>query len=238
MAQKYDALIIGGGHNGLTCAWYLARAGLKVLIVERRHLVGGAAVTEEFHPGFRNSTASYTVSLLQAKVIQDMRLHDWGLRVVHRPISNFLPLPEGGGLRVGGGLERTQAEVAKFSRKDAQALPARGRPPASASSSSRAPRASPASTSPPSVHRAGAPALRFRPPPPGGSRSPCEAPPTPSSPTPWRPPCFPRDDARSPRSPADPLPFAAHPRVCLQGTVDCLVRGEGGCWSETERWRR
>ena len=69
MTKKYDALIIGAGHNGLVCAFYLARAGLKVRIVERRDVVGGAAVTEEFHPGFRNSVASYTVSLLQPKVI-------------------------------------------------------------------------------------------------------------------------------------------------------------------------
>jgi phytoene dehydrogenase-like protein len=121
---KHDALIIGGGHNGLTCAWYLARAGLKVLVVERRRIVGGAAVTEEFHPGFRNSTASYTVSLLQAKVIRDMRLHDWGLRVVHRPISNFLPLDDRNYLKLGGSLERTQAEFAKYSARDAETLPA------------------------------------------------------------------------------------------------------------------
>ena len=72
MTKTYDALIIGGGHNGLVCAFYLARAGLKVRIVERRDIIGGAAVTEEFHPGFRNSTASYTVSLLRPKVIADM----------------------------------------------------------------------------------------------------------------------------------------------------------------------
>ena len=76
MTTKYDAVIIGAGHNGLVCAFYLAQAGLKVRIVERRDVVGGAAVTEEFHPGFRNSVASYTVSLLQPKVIADMRLHD------------------------------------------------------------------------------------------------------------------------------------------------------------------
>ena len=70
-----DVLIIGAGHNGLTCAFYLARAGLKVRLVERRGVVGGAAVTEEFHPGFRNSVASYTVSLLNPKVIKDMDLH-------------------------------------------------------------------------------------------------------------------------------------------------------------------
>ncbi|MFZ1477706.1 MAG: FAD-dependent oxidoreductase, partial [Sphingorhabdus sp.] len=81
MTQKYDAVIIGAGHNGLVCAFYLAKAGLKVRIVERRDVVGGAAVTEEFHPGFRNSVASYTVSLLQPKVIADMKLADHGYRV-------------------------------------------------------------------------------------------------------------------------------------------------------------
>jgi phytoene dehydrogenase-like protein len=116
--------VIGAGHNGLVCAFYLARAGLKVRILERRGIVGGAAVTEEFHPGFRNSTASYTVSLLQPKVIRDMKLADHGYRVIERPISNFLPQEDGGYLKLGGGLERTQAEFARFSRKDAAALPA------------------------------------------------------------------------------------------------------------------
>ena len=78
MTQRYDAVIVGAGHNGLVCAFYLARAGIKVRIVERRDVVGGAAVTEEFHPGFRNSVASYTVSLLQPKVIRDMRLAEHG----------------------------------------------------------------------------------------------------------------------------------------------------------------
>jgi len=122
--MKYDAIIIGAGHNGLVCSFYLARAGMKVLVLERRDIVGGAAITQEFHPGFRNSMASYAVSLLNPKVIADMGLHAQGLKIVERSISNFLPLPGGGGLRVGGGLERTQAEVAKFSRKDAEALPA------------------------------------------------------------------------------------------------------------------
>ena len=90
----HDAIVVGAGHNGLTCACYLARAGLKVKIVERRPVVGGAAVTEEFHPGFRNSVASYTVSLLNPKVIRDLRLHEYGLRIVERPYANFLPLPE------------------------------------------------------------------------------------------------------------------------------------------------
>src|SRR5215475_9893099 len=93
-AGSHDALIIGAGHNGLVCAFYLARAGMKVRVLERRAVAGGAAVTEEFHPGFRNSTASYTVSLLQPRVIEDMRLADHGYRVVERPIANFLPLDE------------------------------------------------------------------------------------------------------------------------------------------------
>lgn len=122
--MSYDAVIIGGGHNGLVCAFYLARAGMKVRIVERRAVVGGAAVTEEFHPGFRNSVASYTVSLLQPRVIDDMKLVDHGYRVIERPISNFLPQADGGYLKLGGGLERTQAEFARFSKADAQALPA------------------------------------------------------------------------------------------------------------------
>ena len=124
MTKHYDAVIIGAGHNGLVCAFYLAQAGLKVRMVERRAIVGGAAVTEEFHPGFRNSVASYTVSLLQPKVIRDMRLHDHGYRVIERPISNFLPQENGGYLKLGGGLERTQAEFRKFSDADAKALPA------------------------------------------------------------------------------------------------------------------
>ncbi len=122
MTQRYDALIIGGGHNGLVCAFYLARAGLKVRVLERRDVVGGAAVTEEFHPGFRNSTASYTVSLLRPKVIRDMRLHERGWRIIERTISNFLP-HDGGYLKLGGGTARTQAEFARFSAKDAETFP-------------------------------------------------------------------------------------------------------------------
>ncbi len=118
-----DVLIVGGGHNGLTCACYLAAAGLKVRVLERRAVVGGAAVTEEFHPGFRNSTASYTVSLLNPQVIRDLRLHEHGLQIVERPISNFLPLSDTTYLKVGGSLAATQAEVARFSVADAARLP-------------------------------------------------------------------------------------------------------------------
>jgi len=120
---RFDAVIIGGGHNGLTCAAYLAAAGLSVCVLERRTVLGGAAVTEEFHPGFRNSTASYTVSLLNPKVIRDLRLAEHGLTVIPRPLANFLPLPDGGYLKVGGGIAATQAEVARHSPRDAQNLP-------------------------------------------------------------------------------------------------------------------
>lgn len=119
--RDFDAILVGGGHNGLVCACYLARAGLKVAVLERRDVVGGAAVTEEFHPGFRNSVAAYTVSLLQPKVIADLDLHRHGLQVVLRKHSNFLPLPDGRYLLSGAG--RTQEEVAKFSRRDAERLP-------------------------------------------------------------------------------------------------------------------
>jgi phytoene dehydrogenase-like protein len=115
-----DALIIGGGHNGLVCAAYLAGAGLKVTVLEQRPVVGGAAVTEEFHPGFRNSVAAYTVSLLNPKVIRDLELPKYGLRVIERKLSNFLPTQDGRYLLVGAG--RTVAEVARFSARDAARL--------------------------------------------------------------------------------------------------------------------
>ena len=117
-----DAVIIGAGHNGLVCAAYLGMAGLRVRVVERRGVVGGAAVTEEFHPGFRNSTAAYTVSLLQPKVIRDLNLHQYGLRIVERRAQNFLPLPDGRYLLTGEG--RTEREIAKFSTADAARYPA------------------------------------------------------------------------------------------------------------------
>jgi phytoene dehydrogenase-like protein len=117
-AQKFDVVVIGGGHNGLVCAAYLARAGLRVKVLERRSNVGGAVVTEEFHPGFRNSVAAYTVSLLNQKIIADLDLRRHGLEIVERPAMNFLPLPAGGYLLTGEG--RTKSEIAKFSRADAE----------------------------------------------------------------------------------------------------------------------
>ena len=124
MPQSCDALIIGGGHNGLVCAAYLAAGGLKVTVLEQRGVVGGAAVTEEFYPGFRNSVAAYTVSLLNPKVIRDLELAKHGLRVVERRLANFLPTEDGRYLKVGAGV--TQAEVAKFSAADAGRLQAYG----------------------------------------------------------------------------------------------------------------
>ena len=112
-----DVVIIGAGHNGLTCAAYLAMAGLRVRVVERRTAVGGAAVTEEFHPGFRNSVAAYTVSLLNPQIISDLKLSERGLRIVERRAQNFLPAPDGSFLLTGEG--RTHASVAKLSERDA-----------------------------------------------------------------------------------------------------------------------
>ena len=119
--QTYDAVVIGGGHNGLVCAAYLGMAGLKVKVVERRHVLGGAAVTEEFHPGFRNSVAAYAVSLLNPKVMRDLRLADRGLRIIERGAQNFLPTLEGQYLLLGH--RETEGEIAKLSKRDATRYP-------------------------------------------------------------------------------------------------------------------
>src|ERR1044072_2757118 len=115
--QTYDAVIIGAGHNGLTCAASLAMAALKVKVLDRGGIVGGAAVTEEFHPGFRNSVASYTVSLLNPKIIRDLRLDEHGLRIVERRVQNFVPAADGGYLIAAEG--QTERQIAKFSAADA-----------------------------------------------------------------------------------------------------------------------
>jgi phytoene dehydrogenase-like protein len=124
-ADHYDVAVIGAGHNGLTCACYLARAGLKVGVFERRAVAGGAAVTEEFFPGFRNSTASYTVSLLHQQVIRDLHLKDHGLRIIERPMQNFVPLGTGANPHnfcVGPASADTRRALAAFSPKDADRL--------------------------------------------------------------------------------------------------------------------
>jgi phytoene dehydrogenase-like protein len=118
-AVDTDIILIGGGHNGLVCAAYLAKAGLSVTLLEKRPVLGGAAVTEEFHPGFRNSVAAYTVSLLNPQVIADLDLARHGLKIVERKVGNFLPLEEDY-LLAGEGL--TRSEVARFSARDAERL--------------------------------------------------------------------------------------------------------------------
>lgn len=123
MTQTDDVIIIGGGHNGLVCACYLAAAGKSVRILERRSIVGGAAVTEEFSPGFRNSTLSYTVGLLDPQVIRDLRLYENGLKIVPRPLANFYPLPDSQSLTIHNDPNQTAKEYLKFSKKDAKAFP-------------------------------------------------------------------------------------------------------------------
>ena len=120
--KRYDVAIIGGGHNGLTCAAYLARAGLDVIVLEKNEQAGGAAVTEEFHPGYRNSVASYTVSLLNPKVIADLDLARHGLAIVERPVANFWPVDERRYLLMPYGLAKRQQAIAAFSRRDADRL--------------------------------------------------------------------------------------------------------------------
>jgi phytoene dehydrogenase-like protein len=116
--QTYDVVIVGAGHNGLTCAAYLGMAGLSVKVVERRSMVGGAAVTHEFHPGFRNSVAAYTVSLLHPKIIADLCLFEHGLKIVERRAQNFLPTVDGRYLIAAEG--QTERSIANFSRRDAE----------------------------------------------------------------------------------------------------------------------
>ncbi|HEV2747075.1 MAG TPA: NAD(P)/FAD-dependent oxidoreductase [Allosphingosinicella sp.] len=121
--ESFDLLVIGAGHNGLTCAYYLARAGYRVCLLERRGIVGGAAVTEEFHPGFRNSAASYAVSLLSRTMIQDMELARHGLEIRIRPMAYFVPLEDGNYFLTGRDEQENLREIARFSAKDAAAWP-------------------------------------------------------------------------------------------------------------------
>ncbi len=116
----YDAIIIGGGHNGLAAAAYLAKAGKKVLVLERRHVLGGAAVTEELYPGFKYSVCSYVVSLLRPEVIQELELPRYDLEII--PLdSTFTPMPNGDYLARWGDHAKTRREIARHSAIDAEA---------------------------------------------------------------------------------------------------------------------
>jgi phytoene dehydrogenase-like protein len=123
MAGTYDAIIIGAGHNGLVTACYLARAGRKVLVLERRYVVGGACVTEEVFPGFKVSTAAYVNSLFRKEIVRDLRLADYGFVVLERNPSSFTPFPDGRSLLLGPDAALTRREIAKFSPRDAEAYP-------------------------------------------------------------------------------------------------------------------
>jgi len=126
MAQAYDTIVIGGGHNGLTCAAYLARAGQRVLVLERRGVLGGAAVTEEVFPGFKFSVCSYVVSLLRPQIIRELELPRFGLEIIPLDCS-FTPLPDGRSLARWSDPERTRREIAAFSPRDAEVYPQFGK---------------------------------------------------------------------------------------------------------------
>ena len=122
-SRSYDCIVIGGGHNGLVAAAYLARAGKRVLVLERRHVLGGASTTEELWPGFKVSTAAYVISLFSTQIIEQLRLHHYGLRVLPRNPSSFTPLEDGSSLLMGPDADLNRREIAKFSQRDAEAYP-------------------------------------------------------------------------------------------------------------------
>jgi phytoene dehydrogenase-like protein len=123
MLPSYDLIVIGGGHNGLVTAAYVARSGLRVLVLERREVLGGACVTEELWPGFKVSTAAYVNSLLRPEIIRDLELKRHGFKMLPRNPSSFTPFPDGQSLLLGPNKPQTYKEVAKFSARDAEALP-------------------------------------------------------------------------------------------------------------------
>src|SRR5256714_8647718 len=123
LSSRYDAIVVGAGHNGLVSACYLARAGLKVLVLERRHIVGGACVSEETFPGFKVSTASYVNSLFHTAIVRDLNLTSYGYEVLPRNPSSFTPFPDGRWLMMGPDAELTRKQIAKVSKRDAERYP-------------------------------------------------------------------------------------------------------------------
>src|SRR5436190_17170090 len=119
----HDAIIIGAGHNGLVTAAYLAKSGYKVLVLERREVLGGCSVTEEVWPGYKVSTAAYVNSLFRPEIIRDLELKKHGFQMLPRSPSSFTPFPDGRYLMMGPDKELTRREVSKFSKKDAENLP-------------------------------------------------------------------------------------------------------------------
>ncbi len=122
-AGKFDCVIIGGGHNGLIAAAYLAKAGKSVCVLERRHLLGGCSVSEPLWPGYKVSTASYVVSLLLPEVINELKLKQNGLKILPRNPSSFTPMADGRHLMLGPDQSENQKQIAKFSQRDADAFP-------------------------------------------------------------------------------------------------------------------
>ncbi|NOY42464.1 MAG: NAD(P)/FAD-dependent oxidoreductase [Planctomycetes bacterium] len=120
---NFDCIIIGGGHNGLVCAAYLAKAGRKVCVLEKRHVLGGCATTEQLWPGYKVSTAAYVISLFQTQILRELRLKEYGLKILPRSPSSFTPLPDGRSLTMGPDEALNQREIGKFSMRDAAAYP-------------------------------------------------------------------------------------------------------------------
>src|SRR3954468_17664796 len=123
MTQTYDLIVIGGGHNGLVTAAYVAGTGADVLVLERREILGGACVTEELWPGFKVSTAAYVNSLLRPEIIRDLELKRHGFAMLPRNPSSFTPFPDGRSLMLGADEELNRQEISKFSARDAEAYP-------------------------------------------------------------------------------------------------------------------
>ncbi|MEM7317024.1 MAG: NAD(P)/FAD-dependent oxidoreductase, partial [Planctomycetota bacterium] len=121
--KRYDAIVIGGGHNGLVTAAYLAKTGKSVCVLERRHVLGGCATTEELWPGYKVSTAAYVISLFLPEIIRELKLKSYGLEILPRTPSSFTPLLDGRSLTLGPDEALCHREISKFSQKDALAYP-------------------------------------------------------------------------------------------------------------------